>query len=455
LQLKGSHLCLLRQVCILIFGGECFSGFMLAKRRMIKLLDSMVFEETDSNKDQEVNAAKITVKIKDIGRFASIISTVEKACAKSDSVPVLQGIKMEIKKQIPKKGEGSQVTTVLGNALFLTGGNGLSSLILGTASLEGAADAVAEADQEICTLLPGKAFSGLIKKLPAGAVRLVFESNKVTIHAGKSEFSMSTLDASLYTVLEPDAKEVITFDAKAFCSAIEATVYAVTKVESSNPSLCGIHLESTERGLKFESTNRSQAAIEVLSSGSTSLVNATISEDAAREIVRVFNDVKTIRVAFGTGRVAISGQGVTLISSLLDGIYPDLSRAIPTSFVAECVYKREDLEAALERALILAGDKGSRSILLTLKNEELLLKSKSELGAGGESIPVLESSGTIKISLDAKLALSSSKSMGAIEKVRLKFAGPLLPCLLVPVTDSTEALDSRQAVLIPLRSSEV
>jgi DNA polymerase III sliding clamp (beta) subunit (PCNA family) len=136
-------------------------------------------------------------------------------------------------------------------------------------------------------------------------------------------------------------------------------------------------------------------------------------------------------------------------------VYPDLSRAIPTSFIAECVYKREELEAALERALILAGEKGSRSIMLTLSNEELSLRSKSELGAGGESVPILESTGSIKISLDAKLALSSSKSMGTCEKVRLKFAGPLLPCLLVPVSDNTEVLEARQAILIPLRSNEV
>jgi DNA polymerase-3 subunit beta len=454
LQLRGSHYVKLDWCVFYFMEVNASFGIRLAKRRMSQLLDNMVFEDLDSTKKDEA-AATITVKIRDIGRFVTMISTVDKACAKSDSVPALQAIKMEIKKQIPKRGEGGQTTTVLGNALFLTGGNGLRSLILGTASLEGADDAVVESDQEISILLPGKAFSALIKKLPAGAVRLVFENNKVTIKAGKSEFSMATLDASMYTVLEPDANEAVAYDAKSFCAAIEATVYAVTKSESSNPALCGIHLENTERGLKFESTNRSQAAIEVLSSGSAAIVNATISEDTADEIVRVFSSANTIRVAFGTGRVAISGQGVTLISSLLDGTYPDLSRAIPTTFVAECVYKREELEAALERALILAGEKGSRSILLTLNKEELFLKSKSELGAGGESIPVLESSGTIKISFDAKLALSSSKSMGDIEKVRLKFAGPLLPCLLVPVTEITEALYSRQAVLIPLRSNEV
>lgn len=428
---------------------------LLTKRRMSNLLKAMTFDEIDQQNEEVVVSTKIIVKIKDLSRFASMILTVDKACLKADSVPALQCIKMEIKKQIPKRGEGGTVSTVLGNALFLTGGNGLNSLILGTASLEGAEDAVVESDQEICTLLPGKAFAALIKKLPAGAVSLAFEANKVTIYAGKSEFTLSTLDAAMYTVLEPDAQEAVIYDAKAFCSAINATVYAVTKSESSNPALCGIHLQSTERGLRFESTNRSQAAIEVLSSGSTAVVNATISEDSADEIVRVFSNVSTIRVAFGTGRVAISGQGVTLISTLLDGTYPDISRAIPASFVAECVYKREDLEAALERALILAGDKGSRSILLTLQNEELLLKSKSELGACGELIPLVESSGNIKISFDAKLALSSSKSMGAIEKVRLKFAGPLLPCLLVPVNETTDALDSRQAVLIPLRSNEV
>jgi hypothetical protein len=122
---------------------------------MSKMMDMMIHDCPD---DKVVSSDRIftKVKIKDRSRFLSMINATADACAKNDSVPVLQSIKFMVKKSIPKRmGDGS-IGQAPGNALFLIGGNGTRTLVIGEASFEGAADGVVEADSEVNILIPAK-----------------------------------------------------------------------------------------------------------------------------------------------------------------------------------------------------------------------------------------------------------------------------------------------------------
>lgn len=416
----------------------------------MSLVNEMMLQE---DSDVEANAveevAEVKVVIKDMTRFMQMISSASKATASSDAIPALTQIKLEIRKQIPKRLENGEVSSVKGNALFLTGGDGIRSLIQGHASLEGAADAVLEAEGEIRVLLPSD-FASLLPKLTKGEVNLLFGEKQVTIHAGKSEFKLSLGDADLYTSLEPEKAELLTFDAKLFCAALKSSVYAVTKADSGMPVLAGVHILSTERGLKFEATNRSQAAIELLSNINLPPVNMILSSESVDEIVRVFSSQTTIKVSFGTSKIAIAGVGLTLISGTLDGLFPDLAKIVPLSFKSEATVVRDEFEGAIDRALLI-GSKSGKSILLAVnKNSCVTINSKSELGKGCEDVAATDVIGEIEIALDPELLLKSIKSFAPFQQVILKFAGVQAPLMIVPVGES-----NRQAILVPLRTKGV
>jgi hypothetical protein len=93
-----------------------FFYFQEGKRMSNDLMDVMMGSENEliGRKEQERNV--VTVRVRDRDTFFSMISDVSKVCATSDAIPVLQMIKMSIKKSVPRrKKDGNGMEEAQGN----------------------------------------------------------------------------------------------------------------------------------------------------------------------------------------------------------------------------------------------------------------------------------------------------------------------------------------------------
>jgi DNA polymerase-3 subunit beta len=287
-------------------------------------------------------------------------------------------------------------------------------------------------------------------KLPKGDLSLEIEEGKLSLLVGKSKYAFTIQDVSMYPETDLQSGKQVTLNAQAFCRALKATVFAVSSNDST-PALCGVHVKSTPSGLMFESTDRGQASLELLSMEETEGVDVIISTDTEALIQETFRKVSgSVQVTFGESLITISGNGTTIISRLLNGPFPELSSSIPTNFVSECIVSREELEGAFERALLMTGDK-RREVKIVLEGDEFQIHAKSELGDGIESITTTESKGTMKTVVDCKMVYQALKTTNPCERIRVKYIEPLKPVLIEPLFENEDESRDRQILISVVR----
>ncbi len=416
---------------------------MVCGARMSTLMEMM------DDTAMEITGLATTIKIRDQSRFLHMIKAVAAVCSSSDAQPVLSMLKFDVKKKMPK-GDGSFHAV---NAIFLTGSNGVQSLLMGTAAIEGATDSIIEADRETSILVPAKTFAGMLSKMPSGNLFLEIEEKKVTLKAGKAKYSLSALDASEYPTVELTSSETITVHAQTLINALKATSYAMSTKEEQGAHFCGVHVRNTEHGLMFEATDRSRAALEILKDV-TGPIDVILSSSTIKVICDVFKDATgDVRLCSARNTISISGSGSTVISRILDGIFPNLDPLFSKTTSAEFMVDREALIGIFERSVALIG-KDKSAVDLKLVDQEIHISAKGELGSGSESIPIIESNGEVSLRLSPSICIDALNNLAPYARVRFKIKGALLPILLEGLTEDGQTA-SRQAVVAPIRPQEV
>ncbi|MDQ0896241.1 MULTISPECIES: hypothetical protein [unclassified Paenibacillus] len=418
-------------------------------------MTDLLLQQDEGSVQASTDKNAVIVKIKDRKQFLSMVEDVAKAAATSDSIPVLEMIKMEIKKSVPRrKTDGSgEMENVPGNALTLVGSDGTITIVKAVAAVEGAENSVIEADREISVLIPAVTFSKICSNLPAGDFRLELEEERLTIKAGKAKYQLATQDVSMYPNIQTET-DAVSFStrSKEFCSVIKETLYAVSKDES-RPQICGVQLKGTDSGVLLQSTNLKLASLQLLAVEVTPF-EGIVSHKTAKLILEVFDKTDgPVRVSIGPSLITVAGIGVMIVSKLITGNVIDLETQLPRSFASECTVNRKELEDAFKRAMSVTG-KEQRGVNFKLVSGEFHITAKGELGNGEESIFVTDATGDMKGCVDAEVMKDTLKSLEAYEQIHFSWLEPLKPYILAPVLKDGES-SNRRAVVVPLRSREV
>ncbi len=413
---------------------------------------------------QEKAAEEMTVrlKVRDKPAFIRMIDETAGFCAEVESIPVLKGMLLQVKTKVPKR-TANGMEEVDGVALFTTGSNSNQTLIKGYAA-EFGQDIMFEADAPIEALVPAGRFAELLKKLPQKA-EWIFEFNAgngeedygfLNIRCGESEYMLQLLNVSEYPQTRPESVPPLAFSSKEFCSALHNSKYASEKKTMDSP-IAGIHLICREEGkIIVETTNRRQASVETLAATTLRELDMIISHDTVDRIYEVFGKHEgRIVVQFGTATITVNGFGSTLISRVVEGKYPDLSKMVPNGIKAECIVLQKDLLGAFERCLLMVvGDKENSSCSVSVRfgNGVLALSAKGQLGKAEDCLEV-ETDGDASFLIDPARAKNALKSLSSHEKVRIQFIGALRPIIFYP--DASEYEDyTKFALVLPLRAAE-
>lgn len=119
------------------------------------------------------------------------------------------------------------------------------------------------------------------------------------------------------------------------------------------------------------------------------------------------------RIAFRSGAVRVGGR-------LLEGEYPHVWDIVPKEYEARARFSRATLLPALERLAVVTAAEPPHVVDLSVDGTVATLKAESARnGSGEETVEVLESSGTIKLCVNAVQLIDGCKLLGGAE-VRLE-----------------------------------
>ena len=363
---------------------------------------------------------KFTIK-KDL--LLDALSKVSKAISTKNLIPVLAGIKFELKKK----------------KLTLTASD--NDITIQT-TIESVNDDEFKIDSEGSIIIQGKYILDIVRKLPDQYINVaVIDELKILIYTENSEFNLNGISESEYpNVGLEESKKKININAGVLKSIVNQTAFA-TSNEESKPVLTGINFNIVGDILECNSTDSYRLARKIvkLEKVSEDNYNIVIPSHNLIEFTKILgDDSEEVEVHIFNNKVLFKNGNLKFESRLINGTYPNTANLLPDDSYLVVSTNLNDFYSVIDRVSILTSDKEKNIVTLETEGNTLTLKSSSaEIGRVEEKMSISKNNNEdIKISFSAKYMMEALKSFST-ETVDLHFVGEVKPILIKSTEDET------------------
>jgi DNA polymerase III subunit beta len=225
--------------------------------------------------------------------------------------------------------------------------------------------------------VPGRKFLDILRALPEkSAVSISAEGEKAVIKAARSRFSLSTLPAAEFPVIEDiNSQQTVRIPCRELARLLEKTHFSMAQ-QDVRYYLNGMLLEIEGQVLRAVATDGHRLALAeiALEEKSKAVQQVIVPRKGVLELQRVLSDDGTAAVAIGTNHVRAQVGDVQFTSKLIDGRFPEYSRVIPAAPPASIRADRDTLRQALQRTAILSNEK-YRGIRINVKQNAITIQA--------------------------------------------------------------------------------
>jgi len=255
----------------------------------------------------------------------------------------------------------------------------------------------------------------IVRKLPDGALVALADdaaSGRLTIAAGRSNFSLATLPREDFPVMAsseyttnfsaPAAVLRRLFDKAKFAISTEETRYYLNGVY--------MHVSTGENGpvLRCVATDGHRLArIDAdLPEGAAGMPGVIVPRKTVNELKKLLDsDDTSIAVSVSETKVRFATLEITLTSKVIDGTFPDYTRVIPTGNTKRLEVDAAEFARAVDRVATVSSER-SRAVKLSLDEDRLVLSVNApDSGAAEEELAVAYGDEHLEIGFNAKYLL--------------------------------------------------
>jgi DNA polymerase III subunit beta len=262
----------------------------------------------------------------------------------------------------------------------------------------------------------------------------------VTVKSGRSRFKLNALAASDF----PDMKEA-GFDAEFSIdlAALFAPCMFAISTEETRYYLNGVFVHVDEGGkLRAVATDGHRLSLhEVeLPEGADTMPVVIVPRKVSSILPK--GDVS---VSVGKSAIRIVSSGLTLVSKLVDGTFPDYKRVVPKDNDKIVTSERVDLSKAAERVTVVSQEKG-RAVKLSIASGSIGLSvSGAEAGEASDEVEASYTGEPIEIGFNSRYL---AEALGVLPNgpVNIAISDPSAPALL-----TSSAFEGLSITLMPMR----
>jgi DNA polymerase-3 subunit beta len=208
--------------------------------------------------------------------------------------------------------------------------------------------------------VPGRKFYEICRALPEGCkVEASVSGDRLVLKAGRSRFTLSTLQAADFPVVEDIGSEhSLEVSQTDLGWLIEKTQFSMAQ-QDVRYYLNGLLLESDGKQLRAVATDGHRLALaEVgLKKAAGKNEQVIVPRKGVLELNRLLDGEGDLAVVLGSNHIRVDTGGVRLTSKLIDGRFPDYQRVVPDDPPYVVKADRELLRHALQRTGILSNEK--------------------------------------------------------------------------------------------------
>ena len=347
---------------------------------------------------------------------------VSKAISTKNLIPVLAGIKFELKKK----------------KLTLTASD--NDITIQTIIESNNDDFKIENEGSI--IIQGRYILDIVRKLPSEFINIeVIDDLKILVYTENSEFNLNGISDSEYPNINlEESKKKIDISAEILKDIVNQTAFASSN-EESKPVLTGINFNIVGDILECNSTDSYRLARKVvkLSKSSEENYNIVIPSHNLVEFIKILgNNEETVELHIFNNKILFKTGNLKFESRLINGTYPNTSNLLPDESLLVVSTNLSDLYNVIDRVSILTSDKEKNIVTLEIEGNTLTLKSSSlEIGRVEEKMMISKNNEeNIKISFSSKYMMEALKSFNT-DEVELHFVGEIKPILIRSEKDET------------------
>jgi DNA polymerase-3 subunit beta len=300
------------------------------------------------------------------------------------------------------------------------------------------------------TTVSARKLHDICKSLPNDAkLSLQVQDNQMSVTAGKSRFTLQTLDAAEYPRLtETDWKHEFQISHRDLHRLFMQTAFCMAQ-QDVRYFLNGLLIELKAGQIISVATDGHRLAKSQVELPESDIdgVQSIIPRKAVLEVSRVLktdsDDLITVRL--NASHVQILSDNFSFISKLIDGRFPDYEKVIPGNLDKHVILNRLDFIDVLQRAAILSNEK-FRGVALKVENNLLTVASHNpEQEHARDELEVNYVGDPIEIGFNVNYLLEALRANSA-DQIDLGLHDPNTSC-----TFHSEGNDATLYLIMPMR----
>lgn len=309
--------------------------------------------------------------------------------------------------------------------------------------------------EEGTTTLPAKKLAQLVRELSAPNLEISSNSNEITtLVAGSSRFKLNGMGTIDYPEM-PNLSDAETIEIKQsqLKELLFRTSFAVSK-EDNRYALTGLLMSINEGFLTFTGTDgkrlaRAQTSLEIPQDINTQSI---IPLKAIDEIVKNLADEEgNAKISIMPDKIAVFANQTLVVTKLLSGDYPDISRVIPEQTPITVSIHREEMLSLLRQVSLFAVDHHHSACFQFTQGELKLSANTHEFGEGHVAMPVNYQGSDLEIAFNPGFFIDILRHCKE-EVVSLGLVDPFNPGMITDGEPSEEQpKTSSLFVIMPMR----
>jgi DNA polymerase-3 subunit beta len=263
----------------------------------------------------------------------------------------------------------------------------------------------------------------ILRSLPNDqVVTLSAAQNKLTLQAGKSRFTLQTLPAEDFPLVNEavDFGPVFSVPQKVLRGLVNQVHFAMA-VHDIRYYLNGILFIAEGRQLTLVATDGHRLALaQATLDNEVPKQEVILPRKTVLELQRLLKDEDTpIEMRFAGNQARFSFSGMEFVTKLVEGKFPDYNRVIPKNHKNSVVMGRAPLLASLQRAAILTSEK-FKGVRINIEPGVLrIASSNAEQEEAKEELEIDYNGDAIEIGFNVTYLMDALANMGS-EMIKLE-----------------------------------
>jgi len=279
--------------------------------------------------------------------------------------------------------------------------------------------------------IPAKNFSDLLQNLENQKITIFLEGNTLNLKGEKIKASFQTMPSEDFPKLyEEKGEEILSIKKQEIENYLSRVVFSAAISDSSRPALSGVLLDKDKNEVLLVATDGHRLSLQknVFKTKEELKKPLVVPSRVIRELtlIKEEDDLLKIFVAEKNNQILFSMGETILVGRLIDDIYPEYEKIIPTDFSTKLEASKEEVEKAIKICSIFARETANIVKFSIGKNKLTISANAPSVGEDAVEVTAITSGEENEIAFNAKYLLDV---LGAIDKNELIFEmnGPLNP----------------------------